>query len=65
MLGKGLQLKTIAMKNLYVNNRIVDHLENCDLFSDFQYGFRCSQSTAVLTIVSDRIAGTFNRPGAT
>ena len=25
-----------------VNIRIVDHLENCDLFSDFQYGFRSS-----------------------
>ena len=25
-----------------VNNRIVDHLEKCDLFSDFQYGFRFS-----------------------
>ena len=24
------------------NNRIVDHLENCGLFSDFQYGFRSS-----------------------
>ena len=24
------------------NNRIVDHLENCDLFSDFQYGFKSS-----------------------
>ena len=23
-----------------VNNRISDHLEKCDLFSDFQYGFR-------------------------
>ena len=23
-----------------VNNRIVDHLENCGLFCDFQYGFR-------------------------
>ena len=22
-----------------VNNRIVDHLEKCGLFSDFQYGF--------------------------
>ena len=22
------------------NNRIVDHLEKCDFFSDFQYGFR-------------------------
>ena len=24
------------------NNRIVDHLERCDLFSDFQYHFRFS-----------------------
>ena len=24
------------------NNRIVDHLEKCGLFSDFQYGFRSS-----------------------
>ena len=23
-----------------VNNRIADHLEKCDLFSDFQFGFR-------------------------
>ena len=49
-----------------VNNRLVDHLEKCDLFSDFQYGFRSSRSTAdLLTVVSDRIAGTFNRSGAT
>ena len=40
-----------------VNNRIVDHLEKCGLFSDFQYGFRSSRSTAdLLTVVSDRIA---------
>ena len=25
-----------------VNNRIVDHLKKCDLFSDFQYRFRSS-----------------------
>ena len=25
-----------------VNNRIVDHLEKCGLFPDFQYGFRPS-----------------------
>ena len=25
-----------------VNNGIVDHLEKCDIFSDFQYGFRSS-----------------------
>ena len=28
-----------------VNNKIVDHLEKCGLFSDFQYGFRSSRST--------------------
>ena len=49
-----------------VNNKIVDHLEKCCLFSDFQYGFRSSRSTAdLLTIVSDRIARAFNRFGAT
>ena len=51
---------------MFVNNRIVGHLEKCGLFSDFQYGFRSSQSTAdLLTIVSDRIARAFNRSGAT
>ena len=40
-----------------VNNRIVDRLEKCGLFSDFQYGFRSSQSTADhLKVVSGRIA---------
>ena len=35
-------------------------------FSDFQYGFRSSQSTPdLLTVVSDRIARAFNRSGAT
>ena len=35
-------------------------------FSDFQYGFRSSRSTAdLLTVVSDRIARDFNRSGAT
>ena len=49
-----------------VNNRIVDHLENGGLFSDLQYGFRSSQSTAdLLTVVSDRIARAFSRSGAT
>ena len=49
-----------------VNNRIVDHLGKCGLFSDFQYGFRSSRSTAdLLTVVSDRIARAFNRSGAT
>ena len=49
-----------------VNNRIVDRLEKCGLFSDFQYGFRSSRSTAdLLTVVSDRIARAFNRSGTT
>ena len=49
-----------------VNNRTVDHLEKCSPFSDFQYSFRSSRSTAdLLTVVSDRIAGAFNRSGAT
>ena len=49
-----------------VNNRIVDHLEKCDLFSDIQYGFRSSRSTLdLLTVVSDRIAWAFNKSVAT
>ena len=49
-----------------VNNRIADHLEKCGLFSDFQYGFRSSRSTAdLLTVASDRIAKAFNRSEAT
>ena len=39
------------------NNKIVDHLEKYDIFSDFQYGFRSSRSmTDLLTVVSDRVA---------
>ena len=49
-----------------VNNRIVDHLEKCGLFSHFQYGIRSSRSTAdLLTVVSDRTTKAFNRSGAT
>ena len=49
-----------------VNNRLVDHLEKCGSFSDFQYDFRSSRSTAdLLTVVSDRIAWGFNRSGTT
>ena len=44
------------------NNKIVNHLEKCGLFSDFRYGFRSSRSTEdLLTIESDRIARGFNR----
>ena len=49
----------------FVNSRIVDQLEKCGLFSDFQHGFRSSRSTADLTVISDRIARAFNRSGAT
>ena len=49
-----------------VNNRIIDHLEKCGLFSDFQYGFKSSRSTADLVkVVSDRLARAFNSSGAT
>ena len=35
-------------------------------FSDFQYGFRSSRSTAgLLTVLSNRIARAFNMSGAT
>ena len=48
-----------------VNNRIDDHPENCGFFSDLQYGFRSSQSTAdLLTVASNRIARAFSRFGA-
>ena len=48
-----------------VNNRIVDHLEKCGSYSDFQYGIRSSRSTAdLMTVVSDRVAGAFNMSGA-
>ena len=48
-----------------VNNKIVYHLEKCSHFSDFQHGFRSSHSTAnLLTVLPDRVARAFNRPGA-
>ena len=38
----------------HVNNRLVDHLEKCSLFYDFQHGFRSSRSTAdLLTILME------------
>ena len=40
-----------------LNNGIVDHLEKCGLFSDFQYCFRSSRSTTdILTVVSDTLS---------
>ena len=47
------------------NMKLIDHLEKCNLFSDFQYDFRSSQSTAdFLKVAFDRV-GVFNRPGPT
>ena len=49
-----------------VNNRIVNHLEKCGLFSDFQNCFRSFRSAAdLLTVVFDRTASAFNRSGGT
>ena len=49
-----------------VNNRIVDHLEKCGLFSDFQYGFRSFRSTAdLLTVCLIESLRSFNRSEAT
>ena len=49
-----------------MNNGIVHHLGKCDLFPDFQYGFRSSGSSEdLVTVVSDRIAMVFNRSWAT
>ena len=54
-------LSVVKVFEKLVNNRIVDHLEKCGLFSDFQYGFRSSRSTAdLLTVVSDTVATAFN-----
>ena len=76
MLGKGWQLKATGLLVLFLwlvkslkifgNNWIVDHLEECDLFPDIQYGLRSYQSIAnLLTIVCDRISSAFNGSGAT
>ena len=49
-----------------VNNRVVDHIKKHGLFSEFQYGFRSSESTAdVLKIASDRTERAFNKSGPT
>ena len=49
-----------------LHNRIVNHLKNCGLFSDFQYPFRSSRSTAdLLEVLSDTIARSFVSSRAT
>ena len=56
ILGTGKLVVMIEVK-MSKDNKIVDQLEKCGLFSDFQYGFRYSRSTADLpTVLSDRIS---------
>ena len=56
---------------LYVVNKIFEkyknnNLEQCSHFPDFQYGWRCSRSTAdLLILISDRITRGFDRSGTT
>ena len=79
-LRKGLHLKTTTLGFFFmirkafekpVNNRLVDHVmphkaTKYDLFSDFEYSFRSSWTTAdLLAIVSERIMQLFNRSVAT
>ena len=72
MLGKGLNYPHVSFFSVVskvfeklVNNRIDEHLKKCDLFSDFQYDFTSSRSTAdLLSFVYDRTARAFNSPGA-
>ena len=48
-----------------VNNRLVNYLEKRSLFSNFQYGFRSSNSTEdLMLVVSDRTAKVLNRSWA-
>ena len=68
MLQKGLQIKTSLLPVVskafekFVNNRIVDHLKKCGIYSYFQYSFKFSRSAIdVLTVVSDRTSRDFNR----
>ena len=67
MLEKGLLLKTTTWLVFFLwLVKVFETLEECDLFSDFHYEFRSSRSTADLpTVVSDRIARAFNKPGVT
>ena len=67
--GRGVQLRTTALLVFFlwliksikiVNNRLAGHLQKFGLFSDFEYDFRSSQSTAyLLTVASDRMAIAF------
>ena len=59
-------LLSVVSKIFYtlINRRLADHLENCGLFSGFQYGFR-SCTADLLTVVFGRIKRALNSPRAT
>ena len=67
MYARNLCLKTATLLVFFmwlINNRLFNHLEKFALFSNFQYGFRSSQSTVELLKsyeVTDRISRAFNR----
>ena len=43
-----------------VKNRLLDHLKKISLFSDFQYGFRCTRLTAdILKVAADTVISAF------
>ena len=57
---------SLSVNDKLVINTLVNHLEKRGLFSDFQYGFGSSRSTAdLLIVVSDRTEKAFNRSGTT
>ena len=61
-----LVFKYVGERYITKNYRLVSILSVVSkAFSDFQYVFRSSRSTADLTVTSDRIAGAFNMSGAT
>ena len=55
LIFKKVEERSTAENSALLNKRVIDQLEKCGLFSDFQYGFRSSQSTSdLLTVVSAR-----------
>ena len=74
MLRKHVRLKTTVLLVFFLwliksfekllKKSLVDHLQKCDLFSNFHYDVKSSCSTAyLLTAASDRIVMAFNGLG--